>query len=75
MKTIRFTQSINLSVTIDAEVPDNWTDDDIDDFVTDCHTYVNVDEPDDPAYNGRDVKLVSVHLDGAEITDGTLWDS
>lgn len=75
MKNIRFTQSINLSVTIEASVPDDWTDEDIQEFTKECVVGITIDDPaDHPDYNGNDVTFEEFSLDGAEITDAILWE-
>lgn len=71
-KPIRFTQSHNLSVTVEAMIPGNWDDDDIREFVKDCAVVVAVTEP-DAKYLPRGVTIVGQELDGAEITDAIIW--
>lgn len=70
MKNIRFTQSINLSVTIEAQIPDDW---DSDTFAEEFIVKITVDEPDDPADNGNGFTISELSLDGAETTDTTVW--
>ena len=74
MKNVRFTQSINLSVTIEATVPDDWTDENINDFATDCVVGITIDDPDDSAYNGDGVTLTFLGLDGADVSEGIVWE-
>lgn len=71
MKTIRFTQSINLSVTIEATVPDNLNEDETFDFARDFPTLVTVDI--DPLFNDEEVTIDGISLDGAEVTDAQVW--
>lgn len=70
MKTVRFTQSINLSVTVEAQIPEDW---DSDTFAEEFIVKLTVDEPDDPADNGIGCIISELMLDGAETTDTTVW--
>ena len=71
MKNIRFTQTIELSVEVEASVPDAWTDADIKDFVTEAVVGITIDDPDDSAYNG-DADITSLILWDATIVSGNL---
>lgn len=70
MKNIRFTQVISLSVTVEAEIPNDW---DSDVFADEWITNVTVNEPDDPADNGDGFVVTGLHLDSAEVIDTTVW--
>lgn len=72
MKTIRFTQNINLAVTIEAEIPEDW---DAHEFAKDYIMKITVDEPDDPMENGDGFSITELSLDGAETTETMVWDS
>lgn len=72
MKSIRFTQNINLNVEIEASVPDDWTDKDVKDFVTDCVVGITIDDPDDHLENGTEVDITSLILWDAKIANGRL---
>lgn len=77
MKNMRFTQVISVTVTLEAEIPDDWTEDDIQDFSSDCATSITVDDPDDYVdypHNTKDTKIVSLSVDGADIIDSTVWE-
>lgn len=73
MKNIRFTQNINLSVTIEAQVPNDWDDLDTQAFANDWITSITVNEPDDSLENGEGFTVTEVSLDGAEVIDATVW--
>lgn len=68
MKNIRFTQSINMSVTVEVQVPNDWSDENIHEFTKDFPVAIEVNGIDEP-----DVVVESISLDGAEITDAQLW--
>lgn len=72
MKTIRFTQTHNLSVTVEALVPESWSDDDIYEFTKDCPSVVTVSAP-SPEYLPDTVIIIGQELDGAEVTDAIIW--
>ena len=70
MKTIRFTQSINMSVTIQANVPDDWDDEAIQNFAEEAMLNVVVTSADDFNDHAEDI---TVELDHAEINDAQVW--
>lgn len=72
MKRIRFTQSINLSITVETEVPEGWTDEDIYEFTKDCPTGITLSTP-DPEYLPDNVVYLNQQLEGAEVTDAIVW--
>lgn len=72
MKNIRFTQSINLSVTVEVSVPDDMSDEDIHELARNCPLEVMVDYPTSDELPD-DVVYISQKIDGAEITDGQVW--
>lgn len=71
MKTIRFTQSINVSVTIEVSVPEDLNEDEAFDLARDFPTLVTVDV--DPYSKDEDITVESISLDGAEVTDAQVW--
>jgi hypothetical protein len=70
MKTIRFTQSINMSVTIQANVPDDWDDEAIQNFAEEAMLNVVVTSADDFNDPAEDI---TVELDHAQIEDAQVW--
>lgn len=72
MKNIRFTQSINLSVTVEVSVPDDLSDEDIHELAKEFPLGVTLYSPQgDNLPTGTE--LLSQKLDGAEITDAQVW--
>lgn len=71
MKNIRFTQTIEVSAEVHASVPDDWTDEDINNFVREAVVGITLDDPDDGAYNG-DANITGLICWDASITNGTL---
>ena len=72
MKNIRFTQTIKISVTIEAEVND-WDDLETQAFANDWITNITVSEPDDSLENGTGFTITGMSLEGAEVIDATVW--
>lgn len=68
MKKVRFTQNIILTVTVDVEMPDDW---DSQEFADDWVCNITVDEPND-GFIGE-YTIHELVLDGAELTDATVW--
>ena len=61
MQTIKFTQNITLSVDIEANVPDDWSKEDIEGFANECPTNITVNP--------------TSHDYEAEVYDGATIDS
>jgi hypothetical protein len=74
MKNIRFTQSLNMAVTIEASVPDDYTDDDIFHFANEFSLSTTVDVPDYPAYDDDNYEITGLSLDGVTIVEAYVWD-
>lgn len=71
MKTIRFTQVFNTVVTIEAEVPDDWTEDDTYDYSNELSLNFTVDE--DPMLPTLfDANITGLSLDSVYLTDTHL---
>lgn len=67
MQAIKFTQNITLSVDIEANVPDDWSNEDIEEFAENLGTEIVVNEA-DPAYEVYDgVTIDNIVLDSAVI--------
>ena len=68
MKTIRFTQAVELTVNIEALVPDDWTDEDITEFAREyaIRCTVDVDESE------TEVQIEEMYLEHAEIVFSTV---
>ena len=64
MKNIRFTQVLKMHVTIEGEVPDDWTEEDINGFAKDCTYVVTIGDPTDVDDNGNEFVCT-----GYELTD------
>lgn len=66
MATIFSTLSVNLSVSYELNVPDDWSDEQIEDYLSELSVGVTVD-PDDLTIPD-DVTVEGFSLDGAEVT-------
>lgn len=72
METIRFTQTVMVKVTVEAEVPMDWDDADIQHYEENCELNFTVnpvdswDEPEDD-----EPVITSLSLDSAETTEAT----
>lgn len=74
MKTIRFTQELNTVVTIEAEVPDDWNEDDTYDYSRELSLTFTVNE--DPMLpNLFDANITELSLDSVYLTDTHLGGS
>lgn len=72
MKTIRFTQDLNVVLTIEAEVPDDWTEDDTYDYSKELSLTFTVNE--DPMLpNLFDANITGLSLDSVYLTDTHDW--
>lgn len=71
MKTIRFTQSINLSVTVEVTVPDEWNEHDLSDYAKEFPVAISVAVS--PEHHDDLVTVDGVSMDYAEITDAQVW--
>lgn len=67
MQAIKFTQNITLSVDIEANVPDDWSMEDIEGFANDCATDITVNETfsETEVYDGA--TITNIVLDSAVI--------
>jgi hypothetical protein len=70
MNKIRFTQTIKLSVTVEAEIPSDWN---ADTFAEEWITNVTVSEPSDPAENGKGFIINQLSLDDTDLDDVEVW--
>jgi len=74
MKNMRFTQVVSVTVTLEAEIPDDWTDEQIDDFAQNCVTNITVDNPDALGlFDDMDYKISNICVDGANILEAYVW--
>lgn len=71
MKTIRFTQSINLSVTVEVTVPEEWNEADLSDYAKEFPTSISVGVS--PEFHDDLVTVDGVSMDHAETTDAQVW--
>lgn len=70
MKTITFNQTMNLEVTFEVEIPDDWNSDDVDDLVRNMESNLTV-----VANEGDGYRVVSESLDCAEIVSAQLLEN
>lgn len=63
MKTIRFTKAVDLTVHIEAQVPDDWSEEDIQDFARDTSWEYTVEASD----HDIEVDIESIYLETATI--------
>jgi hypothetical protein len=70
MNKIRFTQTIKVNVTVEAEIPSDWN---ADTFAEEWITSITVGEPNDPADNGIGFNILQMSLDNADLDDVEVW--
>jgi len=70
MKTILFTQSVELTLDVEANVPDDWTPEDIEDFAKNFETVITVDVPQDFTELHDGVTINTIVVDNATIEYG-----
>lgn len=68
MKTIRLTQELNVLLTIEAEVPEDWTEDDTYDYSKELSLTFTVDE-NTMLPNLFDASIIGLSLDSVYLTD------
>lgn len=66
MKNVRFTQNINVCVTVEAQIPEHW---DSHVFANAWVTNVVINELD----SSKEFVITELTMDSAEITDSTVW--